>query len=340
MYEPAELLGISLRCVNREFPYALQHTVAAPVEFRRPADLHPAFFGCYDWHSAVHNHWLLVRLQRDFPDLEQSEAARRVLDAHLAADTIATELRYFDDPGNAAFSRPYGWGWVLRLHAEAAVTEGGRARAWVTSLQPLRDGLAGRLREYFTTVLQFPVRVGQHGNSAFALTLAIDSARLTGDDSLAKDLVDASRRMFLDDRDYPVALEPDGGDFLSPSITEAGLLAAVLEPDEFAAWLTAFLPGLDKSRLLAPPSYVANASDPGTVHLNGLLLAKVWSFSRIATRLPAADPRRGPLAESAGRHWAAAQAKLDDRNFLATHWIPTFTVLAHDAARDAGFDVA
>jgi hypothetical protein len=340
LYDPADLLDVSLSCVNREFPYYLQHAVDAPIGFTRPADLHPSFFGCSDWHSAVHNHWLLVRLQRDFPDLARAQDARAVLDEHLSPASIATELRYFDDPLNGEFSRPYGWCWVLRLHAEAAVTEGERAAAWTAGVRSLRDALADRLRAYFTTVLQFPVRTGLHGSSAFALTLAIDSARLTGDDALERDLVAAGRRMFLGDRDCPVALEPDGGDFLSPSITEAGLLAGVLGPDEFAAWLTEFLPGLADSPLLTPPSFAADASDPGTVHLHGLLLTKVWSLSRIVASLPAADHRRAPLIESAVRHWHNAQPALDDRHYHATHWIPTFTVFAHDAARQAGLDIA
>lgn len=339
LYDPADLLDISLACVNREFPYFLQHAVEAPLDFRTPAELHPAFFGCSDYHSAVHNHWLLVRLQRDLPDLARVDQARAVLDDHLSPAKIATELRYFDTPNNGAFSRPYGWSWVLRLHAEAAVTEGARAAAWTSAVRPLRDALADRLRDYLTRVLQFPIRTGLHGNTAFALTLSIDAARMTGDDGLAQELVAASRRMFLGDRDYPIAFEPDGGDFLSPAITEAGLLATVLDADEYAAWLTDFLPGLADSRLLTPPSFTANASDPGTVHLHGLLLTKVWSLSRIVTRLPAGDPRRAPLTESALRHWAAAQPSLDDRHYHATHWVPTFTVLAYDAARAAGFGV-
>jgi hypothetical protein len=339
IFDPADLLDISLSCVHREFPYFLQHAFHAPAQFQRPADLHPSFFGCSDWHSAVHNHWLLVRLQGAFPALARVADARTALDNHLSPARIATELRYFDDPDNGTFSRPYGWCWVLRLHAEAARTAGPRAAAWAAGVRPLRDGLADRLRDYFTTILQFPIRTGLHGNSAFALTLAIDSARLIGDDTLAKDLVEAGRRMFLGDRDHPEALEPDGGDFLSPAITEAGLLATVLGPGEFAAWLTGFLPGLTSSRLLTPPSFVANASDPGTVHLHGLLLTKVWSFSRIMARLPADDARRALLADAARRHWARAQPALDDRHYHATHWIPTFVVLAHDEARDAGIDL-
>lgn len=337
--DPADLLDVSLSCVNREFPYFMQHAFTAPAEFSRPADVHPSFFGCSDWHSAVHNHWLLIRLHRDFPGLPRIEEARAVLDDHLSPAKIAAELRYFDHPDNGTVSRPYGWSWILRLHAEAAGTPGPKAAAWAAGVRPLRDWFADRLRDYFGTILQFPIRTGLHGNSAFALTLSIDSARLFGDDSLAKELAESARRMFLGDKDYPATLEPDGGDFLSPALTEAGLLATILTPEEFAPWLTEFLPRLTSSPLLTPPSFTANASDPGTVHLQGLLLTKVWSLSRIMARLPEDDARRASLADAARHHWALGRSALDDRHYHAVHWIPTFVVLAHDEARDNGLDL-
>lgn len=339
LYDPADLLDVSLACVNREFPYFLQHAIEEPIDIHRPSDLHPAFFGCSDYHSAVHNHWLLIRLQRDLPDLARADEAREVLDDHLSPAKIEVERSYFDSPNNGAFSRPYGWCWVLRVHAEAATTPGDRAQQWAAGIQPLRDELATRLREYFTRILQFPIRAGLHDNSAFALTMAIDAARMIGDDALGKELGQAANRMFRGDRNYPVDFEPDGGDFLSPAITEAGLLATIQEPAEFATWLEEFLPDIANSRILSPPTFTANASDPGTVHLHGLLLTKVWSLSRIVTKLPTEDPRKTPLTQAAIRHWNEAQSALDDRHYHATHWMPTFTVLAHDAARDAGFDI-
>jgi hypothetical protein len=341
LYQPAELMNISLDCVTREFPYALEHVFDGPTRISRPSELHPAFFGCFDWHSAVHNHWLLVRLQRQFPELETSEAARAVLDEHLDADVLAAELSYFLGDHNATFSRPYGWSWLLRLHAEAAGSSGPRAARWTAALQPLRDELAGRLARYFSTILQFPVRTGLHGNSAFALTLALDAARATGDPELERDVIASARRMYLGDRDYPTDFEPSGGDFLSPGLTEAGLMSAVLSGQEFSGWLDSFLPESADgagSNLLRPPAYAANAADPGTVHLNGLLLTKAWSLSRIVSALGQEHPRRHALVNSASSHFAAAQKALDDRHFHATHWIPTFTVLAHDAAREAGID--
>lgn len=342
LLDPAELLAISLQCVDREFPYYLDHAVDQPIEFRRPADLHPSFFGCSDWHSAVHNHWLLIRLRREWPELEQIGTAQAILDRHLAPQALAAELAYFDNPYNAAFSRPYGWAWLLQVHAEALAAGDPHALRWAAALQPLRDEFAARLRVYFSTALQFPIRTGLHSNSAFALTFGIDTARSIGDRELETALVAASRRMFLADRDYPLILEPSGGDFLSPALTEAGLMATVLETAEFTEWFDDFLPSLreteDSVPLLEPPAYVRDASDPATVHLNGLLLTKVWSLCRIAERLAADDMRIPAIHESIRKHLDDAQDALDDRHYHAIHWIPTFVVLAYAAVRAAGLD--
>lgn len=342
LMNPAELLSISLQCVDREFPYGLEHTVDQPMEFHRPAELHPSFFGCFDWHSAVHNHWLLIRLRREWPELGEIDNAKEALDRHLDPKALAGELAYFDNPSNATFSRPYGWAWLLKVHAEALAAGDPDGLRWAAALKPLRDDLAARLQVYFTTALQFPIRTGLHGNSAFALTLGIDTARSIGDRAFELALVEASRGMFLEDRDYPLVLEPSGGDFLSPALTEAGLMATVLETAEFTKWFDAFLPSLGQAGspvpLLEPPTYVRDASDPATVHLNGLLLTKVWSLSRIAQRLATDDPRIPAIRVSIYQHLDAAQDALDDRHFHATHWIPTFVLLAYDALRASGLD--
>lgn len=342
LLDPTELLAISLQCIEREFPYYLEHAVDQPMEFHRPSELHPSFFGCIDWHSAVHNHWLLIRLRREWPELSEIESARTILDRHLDPKALALELAYFDTPSNGAFSRPYGWAWVLQLHAEAVAAGDLDSLRWAAALQPLRDELAKRLREYFSKELRFPIRTGLHGNSAFALTLGIDTARSVGDSELEAALISATRRMFLDDHNYPSILEPSGGDFLSPALTEAGLMATVLETVEFAEWLDAFLPLLGRSAdpmtLLDPPKYIRDASDPATVHLNGLLLTKVWSLCRIAQRLAVDDPRIPAIHKSINNHLTAAQDALDDRHYHATHWIPTFVILAYSALHAADLD--
>jgi len=329
-FDPAEMLDLSLSCVEREFPYYLEHAVDAPMTVRRPRDLHPSFYGCSDWHSAVHNHWLLLHLSRAAAGTPEAGRARRVLDRHLTPERLAGELSYLRDPLNAAFSRPYGWAWLLRLHAEARTEP-----AYAEALQPLRDELAGRLAAHFGGGLRFPIRSGVHGNTAFSLLGALDAARLVADHELAGTLAAAARRMFEADRDHPSAYEPSGGDFLSPGLTEASLMSAVLEPDEYAPWLTAFLPGLADDPLLALPVYAPDAADPATVHLHGLVLSKVWTLCRIRAALPGGDPRAEPLATAARVHFDAAAGVLSDRHYHAVHWIPTYATLAQEAIHHA-----
>jgi hypothetical protein len=337
-FDPAELLDICLQCVDREFPSVLDHAMDGPAEFTRPSDLHPTFFGSSDWHSSVHNHWLLVRIVRVFPDLDGVARARKILNEHLTPERLGRELDYFQEPNNGAFSRPYGWGWILRLHAEAAALGGSDGDRWEAALRPLRDDLAARMAEHFTTGLQFPIRSGLHGNTAFSLIAGIDTARQLGDDGLAGRLETAARRMFAGDRGNPTVLEPSGGDFLSPALAEAALMATVLSAGEFAEWLRAYLPGLDDGTepVLRVPVYVRDASDPATVHLNGLLLIRAWSLSRIVTGLPPADERTARLVDSAHRHFTAAADVLTDRHYHAIHWLPTFALMTQTALRDAG----
>lgn len=342
LYDPADLLAVSLSCVDREFPYALEHGMSGPAHFTKPADLHPVFFGCFDWHSAVHNHWLLIRLRHRWPELAEADAARKVLDGHLTPSRLAGELAYFDDELQGAFSRPYGWTWVLRLHAEAATITGPDEQRWAAALTPLRDGLCSRLVRYFGHDLQFPIRTGLHGNTAFSLTLGIDSARLTGDLATERAFLDAAIRMFAGDRNYPLGSEPCGGDFLSPALTEAGLLATVLAPAQFAGWLSEFLPDLesDTLELLRPPVFEPAADDPGTVHLYGLLLSKAWSMRRMIEALPADDLRIAVLERSIDAHLVAAKDCLLDRHYFATHWMPTYLVMAEAATSDARASLA
>ncbi len=340
LFDPADLLAVSLSCVDREFPYALEHGMDGPAHFRVPADLHPVFFGCYDWHSAVHNHWLLIRLRHQWPGLERADEARRVLDEHLTEERLGRELAYFDNALQGAFSRPYGWAWVLRLHAEAAAIPEPDEQRWAAALTPLRDGLCSRLVRYFGQSLQFPIRTGVHGNTAFSLTLGIDSARLTGNLATEQAFTDAAIRMFGADRDYPLRLEPSGGDFLSPALTEAGLLATVLPSADFAGWLGDFLPGLEADALLQPPVFEPEAGDPATVHLSGLLLSKAWSLRRMAVALPAGDQRIPVLGNSAQAHLLAAKDCLVDRHYYATHWVPTYLVMTDAAAADARVSLA
>jgi hypothetical protein len=313
---------VALANVTREYPRRLDHLLAAPPGDLTPRASHPAFYGSYDWHSAVHMHWLLVRLLRLQPGLPRAAEARAVLDAHLAPGPLAAERAYFDAPGARTFERPYGWAWLLELRAEALRSRGARPEAgrWAQALEPLAAYLAGRMRA-FVAVAAYPVRAGTHGNTAFACILALDYARVAGDAALADAVKAAACRWYLADRDAPLAYEPSQADFLSPALTEAQLMREVLPEPEFRSWLAGFMPaGLGA---LAMPAAPPDRSDPQFCHLDGLSLSRAWALRRLGAAFP---------AEAAERHLAAGLPQAVGGDYVAEHWLASFAALALDEA--------
>ena len=301
---------VALTNVEREYPRRLDQLRVSPKAEWRPRVLHPAFYGSYDWHSAVHMHWLLARVLRLHPALEDSIAP--VLDAHLNADCIAQELAFFNAPGGANFQRPYGWAWLLALQAE--LVHLGR---WHGAVAPLAVELSRRLGRYLRTS-PYPVRAGNHGNTAFACLLGLDYAQSAADGALKDAIHEAARRWYIDDRDYPVAYEPSADDFLSSALVEAVLMKAVLRPAEFSAWMRSFLPG-DLGPLAQPPK-VTDHADPKQSHLDGLCLSRAWCFAHL-----------GKLEEAA-RHLEAGMPHVVGGDYNGEHWLATFAALALSAA--------
>ncbi|HUK04923.1 MAG TPA: DUF2891 family protein [Burkholderiales bacterium] len=325
----ARFLQVALANVTREYPRKLDHLLGAPPGDLRPRAQHPAFYGSYDWHSAVHMHWLIVRLLRLHPDLPQAGQAAAVLDAHLAPAPLAAERAYFDAPGARTFERPYGWAWLLELRAETLRLAGERAgaRGWAQSLASLAAELAARMRD-FISLAALPVRAGTHANSAFACVLALDYARTAGDAALGAAVGAAARRWFLADRAAPLAYEPSQADFLSPTLTEALLMRKVLPPEEFGAWRAAFLPaGLGA---LSEPAVPPDRSDPQFCHLDGLSLSRAWALRRLAAAPPARVPDdfARDCAAAAERHLGAGLPHAAGGDYVAEHWLASFAALA------------
>jgi len=311
-------LQVALANVTREYPRRLDRLLAAPPGDLSPRRLHPAFYGSYDWHSAVHMHWLLVRILRLHPGLPQAGEATAVLDAQLAPGPLAAERAYFDGPGGRTFERPYGWAWLLELQAEALRFAVGPSAAanWARALGPLSVELARRMRE-FVSRSELPMRAGTHANSAFACLLALDYARTSGDAALAAAVEAAARKWFLADRDAPLAYEPSQADFLSPALTEAHLMHEVLPEREFRAWLDGFLPaGLGP---LFEPAVPPDRSDPQFCHLDGLSLSRAWSLRRLGSTFP---------GEAADRHLATGLPQAVGGDYVAEHWLASFAALA------------
>lgn len=319
----------------REFPNAPGFLLTGPQDLRRPREVHPAFYGCLDWHSAVHTHWTMARLCRLLPDAPGVGEARSVLAEHLTGPTLAAEAAYLADPAHGWFERPYGRAWALMLAAELRhwADESGDpdVLGWVEAAEPLRDTVRAGFIEWLPR-LGHPVRTGTHANTAFALLLILDAAPWLG--APAEELAGLVRRVAVDwfgtDVDYPARLEPSGSDFLSPSLVEAALMRRVLEPEEFATWFTHFLPGLPAGRPagLFAPVWVSDRADPHGVHLDGLNLSRAWCWRDLAIALPASDPRRGAAEDAARAHLDAALPYVRTGDFMAEHWLATFAVLA------------
>jgi hypothetical protein len=297
---------VALDNVVREYPRHVAHLLTTPGEDLSPRKRHPAFYGSYDWHSAVHMHWLLARIFRLYP---QRQEVAQALDRHLAPAAIEAELAYFNGPAGKTFERPYGWAWLLELQAE--LLRLGEAR-WSEALRPLAAELARRLRA-FVAEAPYPIRAGSHGNTAFACLLGLDFARVAGDRALASAIVAAAQRWYAQDRNAPLAYEPSLDDFLSPSLVEAALMREVLEPAQFRPWLAAFLPSGVSG--LHPPR-IADREDPKQSHLDGLALSRAWCLRKLGH------------PDAAERHLAAALPHVAAGPYAGTHWLASFAALA------------
>ena len=325
----SRLARIALRNVRTEYPNKPDHVVAAPGDVRTSRELHPAFYGSYDWHSCVHMHWLLARLRRLHPGIPERADIAAVFDEHLTDDAIAAECAYLARPQAKAFERTYGWAWLLELARELGQDDDSDARRRARALAPLAEAFAARYLDYLPRA-RYPVRHGMHPNSAFGLAFAIDYARAAGAGALEDACVSRALAWFSADRDAPVAWEPSGADFLSPALMEADLMRRVLPHGRYGAWLAAFLPGLARREpaTLYAPAEVTDRADPQIVHLDGLNLSRAWCMRGIAHALAPGDVRVSALRAAAVRHVAAGLSGLESADYMGAHWLATFAVLA------------
>ena len=311
---------LALRCARQEYPNKLDHVMNGAQEVQPPRALHPAFYGCYDWHSSVHGHWMLARLLRSFPALPEAGEIRAVLDQHLTPEAIATEVSYFGQPNRKSFERTYGWGWLLKLAAELRSWDSPDARRWAVALQPLADTV---VRAYldFLPRQTYPIRTGVHPNTAFGLSLALDYAQAAKDGKLGALIAERARTYYGKDTGAPLKWEPGGEDFLSPSLEEAALMARILAPDAFRAWMKAFLPALKMT-----PAIVSDRTDPKIVHLDGLNLSRARCLYALSLSL-----RRPALLRLGDTHAQASLPFIASGSYEGEHWLGTFAVHMLDA---------
>jgi len=329
--------ALALTCLHQEFPNKISRTIETIDEVGRPKDIFPVFYGCFDWHSAVHGHWMLVRLLRVAPDGVWKEDARAKLAQSFTEENIAGELANFDRPSRGSWERPYGLAWFLQLTAELRASDDPQAKIWLDRLKPLETDIADSLKDWLPK-LAYPIRLGTHNQSAFAFGLMWDWAQVTGDDEMLALIKERSLAFHNDDINCPLAYEPSGEDFLSPCLMEADLMRRVLPQDEFSAWLSDFMPDIpsDGSPDWLTPGIVKDASDGKLVHLDGVNLSRAWNLYNIAAELPENDSRGAALLASAKRHEETGLAAVTDEHYSGSHWLASFaTYLTTSTAKQS-----
>ena len=326
--QAAERFGkLALDCIHREYPNKIAHVLQSDRDARPPRELTPVFYGCFDWHSAVHGHWLLVRLLRTFPEVSFAEAARIALGESFTSSKVAGEVEYIGTKGRETFERPYGLAWLLQLAAELREWDDAQAKNWYGTLKPLEASVVQRLQQWLPK-LQYPIRYGEHAQTAFAFGLILDWAKISENGEIAKLLESRIHDFYGNDRNCPLAYEPSGQDFLSPCIAEADLIRRILPPRDYARWLKAFLPAIptDGSADWLLPVRVSDATDGKLAHLDGLNLSRAWMLEGIASALPPDDPRIPSVLSAAKAHAEIGLAAVTGEHYEGGHWLGSFAI--------------
>lgn len=318
------LATLPLECVTQEYPNKLGQVLGSGEDLAEPKQLHPAFYGCFDWHSAVHGHWSMVRLLKTHPDLDEADRMRSILKENLSAQNIAAEVAYFDKKHNKNYERTYGWGWLLKLMEELHHWEDPLAKELETNLKPLADLIAQKFVDYLPK-LQYPVRVGTHTNTAFGLCFAWDYAKAFNDQNLMNAIEERAWSFYYEDAACPLTWEPSGADFLSPCFEEVDLMRRILPEHEFFDWLHAFLPKLRKTTFALDVAVVGDREDGQLVHLDGLNFSRAWVLYGLAKQYPA---QFGHLTSLANAHAAYSFPNLMGDSYEGGHWLGSFAINA------------
>ena len=316
------LASLPLKCMDQEFPNKMGQVLGTMEDLKSPQELHPAFYGCFDWHSSVHGHWMLVRLMKEFPEMDQTKI-RQKLALRLTKENIEKELDYFNSKHNTSFERTYGWAWLMKLHGELLTHNDSLSQAMAENLNPLANRLVKEF-ETFLPKLTNPLRSGEHVNTAFVLSIAFDYAVTTKNKKFKNLIVERSKFFYEKDEDANFKYEPSGFDFLSPIIEEIHLMSKVLDKHEFNVWLTHFMPKLYDKNYAFQPVEVSDRTDGKLVHLDGLNLSRAWCLYAIARK----DTKLGHLRAVADEHLKKSLPSIVDGNYVGEHWLASFALYA------------
>ncbi len=331
--EANRLASLPLHCLQTEYPNKLGQVLGDPSQLRSPKDLHPSFYGCFDWHSSVHGHWSLVSLLKQFPDLDNNTLIREKLTQNISKEHIEIECAYFKEKHNTSYERTYGWAWLLKLAEELHTWDDPLARELEQNLQPLTDIIVeGYLT--FLPKLNYPIRVGEHTNTAFGLTFAFDYAKTVGHDSLQNLITERAKDFYLNDAGCPLSWEPSGFDFLSPCLEEADIMRRVLPAPDFKAWLADFLPQLAAKDFSWSQGEVSDRTDGKLVHLDGVNFSRAWCLYGIANQFE----EYKHLKKVANEHINYSLPSIVDDNYEGTHWLGSFAIYALNTAANVSVD--
>lgn len=316
-----KLSKLPLKCIQNPLPYKSGIVVADSSDLAMPQEHHPAFYGCFDWHSAVHGHWSLVYLLKEFPALDNKDRIRAMLQENLTAANIETEIKYFSlNKYTQSFERTYGWAWLLKLQEELYTWDDPLARECYTNLKPLVTLISSKYQEYLPKLV-YPIRVGEHTNTSFGLTFAYDYAVTTKDEDLKQSIIKHATRFFIKDSGCPISWEPSGYDFLSPCLSEMNLMKKVLNKEDFDKWVKAFFPSFAQEKLDIVPAEIIDRTDGKLVHLDGLNFSRAWCIYPVASQYPG-------LTSIADQHLQFSLDNIADGDYSGEHWLASFALYA------------
>jgi len=321
--EANRLSKLPLNCMDTEYPNKLGQVLSSAEDLKAPSILHPTFYGCFDWHSAVHGHWSLIRLLKSFPNLENAAEIKEKLATRMSKENILQEIIYFKAPQNKSYERTYGWAWLLKLAEELHTWDSPFAQELALNLQPLTDLIVENYLE-FLPKLYYPLRIGTHTNTGFGLAFAYDYATTVGNDALKNSIAKRAKDFFLKDKNGPLEWEPGGYDFLSPCLEEIDIMRRVLSKEEFAPWLQQFLPQISQANFKLEPGIVSDRSDGHLVHLDGVNFSRAWCLYGIAQTLP----KYAHLNQVAHEHINHSLPAIVDGNYEGGHWLASFAIYA------------